>query len=325
VIPVSVYRGSLVFAGGFGRQKDFDNGLEISGYDSAVGFEKQGFSEDLGALGAWVLSSAVDLAPNVSAGVSVFRWRGSNQFNQELTLGDVKDVHPDTVQLFQRFAADDRYVAWGIEGGLLYWHPSGFRMGLTVRASTPIQVSSDLEDEFEDVFDIGRDIYPTERYADFYEVTYPMTFALGLGFTRGPWTLAGDVLYGDWSALTYERLPQQGVPAVGDFRRQYRDALRLHLGAEAIYRQVAFRTGYYRDPIRYIGGGSVPDIRVESDRDAWTLGLGTRLENTVGLDVAAVFGGYRASEGNRRDRVRTVRIFASATFWFDVTEGEAGQ
>jgi long-subunit fatty acid transport protein len=320
VIPYPVHQGSLVFAGGFGRNKNFDNGLEISGYDTAVDYDKKGFSEDRGALGAWTLSGAVDMAPNLSVGLSLYRWRGSNQFDQELTLTDVQNAHSDTVRFYQRYASKDRYSAWGIQGGLLYWHRSGFRMGLTVAATTPLRVASQLEDEFEDEYDNGTDVYPTERYSDQYKIEHPLTFALGMGFVRGPWTVAGDVHYGDLQAVTYDQLPQVLAPNVDDFRRQYRDALRLHLGGEYAFRNLAFRAGYYRDPVRYVGGGNVPNIAIENDRNAWTLGVGGKLENTVGLDVAAVLGGYRVVEGNRADRVKTVRVFASATFWFDMND-----
>lgn len=317
VYPYPVYQGSLVLAGGFGRNRSFDNGLEISGYDSIVDFDKNGFSEDRGTLGAWTLGGAVDVAPNLSVGVALYRWRGTNQFAQELTLDDVQNVHPDTVRFYQRFASTDRYSAWGIQGGVMYWNPSGFRLGVTMAASTPLRVSSNLEDEFEDVYDSGTDVYPTERYSDGYKIQHPLTFALGMGYVRGALTLATDVHYGDLQAMTYEEFPQALSPNVEDFRRQYRDALRIHLGSEYVFRNVAVRAGYYRDPVRYVGGGNVPDIRVETDRDAWTVGVGSALENTVGLDLAAVFGGYRIIEGNREDRIRTVRVFASATFWFD--------
>lgn len=110
------------------------------------------------------------------------------------------------------------------------------------------------------------------------------------------------------------------APNVDDFRGQYRDAVRLHLGGEYRFlkRGIALRAGYYRDPVRYIGGGKVPDIQIETDPDAWTLGFGADLEDAVVLDVAAVLGGYKLKEGNRADRVRTVRILASARFYFDV-------
>lgn len=57
VYPVPVYRGSLVFAGGFGRNQNFDGGLQIDAYDTSVNFDKAGSSEDKGALGAWTLGT----------------------------------------------------------------------------------------------------------------------------------------------------------------------------------------------------------------------------------------------------------------------------
>lgn len=322
LVPFPVYQGSLVLAGGFGRNRDFDSGLRIAGYDAAEDFEKTGFSEDRGAFGAWTLGGAMDLAPNLSVGAAVYRWRGTNRFAQELTLEDTRDAHGDTVRLFQRFATTERYSAWGAQGGLLFLHPSGFRLGLTVAAMQPVHVAMELEDEFEDVFDNRTDRYPTERYRDAYRVRPPIAFAVGVGWTRQVLTLTGDVHYGDVREASYDAFPQVVAPNVDDFRRQYQNAVRWHLGAEYGFPQwgMALRAGYYRDPVRYIGGGAVPDVIVDSERNAWTLGVGAELAQAALLDIAGVFGGYRLVEGNREDHVRTLRVLASVRFRFDVAE-----
>lgn len=318
VYPVPVYRGSLVFAGGFGRNRNFDGGLQIDAYDTSVNFDKAGFSEDKGALGAWTLGAAIDLMPRLSAGISLFRWGGTNRFMQELTLEDVQRVHADTVRIFQRFESEERYSAWGIQGGIRYWHPTGFRFGIVATAATPLRVSAELADEFEDEFEDRTDTYPRESFSDTYEIRQPLTFGMGIGWSAGGLTVSGDVHYGDLQEVTYEVLPVNIAPNVDDFRRQYRSEARLNLGCEyAISRWgIAFRGGYYRDPVRYVGGGSVPEIQIETDRNAWTLGFGTELEKAVTLDFAAVIGGYKAIEGNRADRVRAVRVLASARFYF---------
>ena len=322
VIPYPVYRGSLVLAGGFGRDRDFDGGLRIAGYDTEVDFQKTGFSEDHGALGAWTLGGAVDLAPNLSVGVSVYRWRGTNRFGQELTLEDTREAHGDTVRVFQRFASTDRYSAWGAQGGVLYLHPSGFRLGLTVRAVQPLRVAMELEDEFEDVFADHTDSYPLERYQDEYRLQAPFCFAVGLGWTRQALTLSGDLHFSDLREASYRSLPRVVASNVEDFRRQYRQGVRWHVGAEYAFPRwgLAARAGYFHDPIRYVGGGAVPDVRLEEARDAWTMGFGAELAQTAVLDIAGVLGGYRLTEANREDRVRTVRVLASVRFRFDVEE-----
>ena len=60
----------------------------------------------------------------------------------------------------------------------------------------------------------------------------------------------------------------------------------------------------------------MPEIQIETDRDAWTLGFGAELEKAATLNFAAIIGGYKAIEGNRADRVRAVRVLASARFYF---------
>ena len=324
VLPFPVHRGSLVLAGGFGRDRSFDSGLRISGYDTGADFEKTGYSEDRGAVGAWTLGGAVDLAPNLSVGVSVYRWRGTNRFGQELTLGDTRDAHADTVRLFQRYSATERYTGWGAQGGMLYLHPSGFRLGLTAQAMRPLKVEMDLEDEFDDVFDDRTDSYPLERYGDGYRLQSPFSFAVGLGWKREALTVSGDVHLFDLQEASYESLPQVVAPNVDDFRRQYRQAVRWHLGAEYAFHQrgLAMRGGYYRDPVRYVGGGAVPAVRIDGERDAWTLGFGAELAETALLDIAGVLGGHRLTEGNREDRVRSLLVVASVRFRFDVEAGK---
>ena len=320
VYPVPVYRGSLVFAGGFGRNRHFDAGLRIHAYDEIADFEKSGFSEDRGTFGAWTLGAAIDLAPRLSAGISIYKWRGTNRFLQELTLEDVQQVHVDTVRLYQRFESDDEFSALGLQGGIRFWHPSNFRIGVTISVATPIRVSAEVADEFEDTYEDRKDTYPRDYYVDRYEIRQPISLGFGLGWASKGLTLSGDVHYGDLQEATYNVRARNIVPHVDDFRRQYRNAVRIHLGGEYAIsgRGLALRGGYYRDPVRYVGGGPVPEVRIETDRNAWTLGIGAELDRYFALDVAAVFGGYRQTEGNREDRVRTVRALVSMRVNFDV-------
>ena len=316
--PYPVFRGSLVLAGGYGRTGSFDSGLRIEGYDTASQFHKSGASEDRGALGAFVFGGAVDVAPNLSLGVSLMRWQGRDEFDQELTMRDTQEAHGDTVRLYQRFAATDRYTAWGVRGGLRYAHPSGVQFGATVASPGTFDVRSELEDEFEDELAGRTDTYPTERFGDRYSLRLPFAFGVGIAWTGRGMTVAGDVDYANFQEITYDQSPQTVLPHVEDFRTQYRNALRYHLGME--YREprsgLALRTGYYRDPIRYTGGGDVPEIRVEKDRQAFTFGMGGILEKTVILDLAVLVGSYRQIEGSREDRVRTIRMFASVGYRF---------
>lgn len=317
-VPYPVYRGSLVFAGGYGRTGSFNGGVRIDGYDPVARFEKTGISEDSGALGAYVAGGAVDVAPGVSLGMAVQRWQGRNQFHQELTRLDTEQAHGDTVRLYERFASRDRFSAWGIRSGLLYVNPAGFRFGITVTAPMNVRVHSQMEDEYEDVFEDRVENYPVEQMEDAYAIKSPFEFAVGVAWSGGVLTLSGDVQYGDLQQATYGELPVATVSQVENFRTQYRSVLRSHLGAEFWVQNLALRVGYYRDPIRYVGGEGLADIQVVQDRDVLTVGVGGSLEKAVLFDVAAVVGGYRQIEGGREDHVRTVRVFASMGYQFNI-------
>ena len=206
------------------------------------------------------LGAAIDLMPRLSAGIALFRWGGTNRFMQELTLEDVQRVHADTVRIFQRFESEENYSAWGIQGGIRYWHPTGFRFGLTASAATPMHISAELADEFEDEFEDRTDTYPRESFSDEYEIRQPLTFGMGIGWSSGGLTVSGDVHYGDVQEVTYEALPLNIAPNVDDFRRQYRSAARLHLGCEYAIPHwgIAFRGGLLPRPGSLCGRWQCP-------------------------------------------------------------------
>jgi len=256
------------------------------------------------------------VAPRLSVGLSAHRWYGRDRFEQSLEMRDTQHAHGDTVRLYQRFSADDRYSGWGARGGLLYVHRSGLRLGLYVASPLSVRVRSNLEDEFEDELETGSDVYPTESYTDRYTLDIPASFGAGLAWSGGGLTLSGDVHYADPRSATYGEQPTAVMPHVASFRSEYRNVVRYHLGLE--YRVptsgLALRAGYYADPISYTG--RAPDVQVEEERRFLCFGLGGVLEDMLVLDAAATVGAYRQVEGGREDDVRTLRVFASAGYRF---------
>ncbi|MDA0745165.1 MAG: hypothetical protein O2954_01520, partial [bacterium] len=186
-----VRRGSLVFAGGYGRTRSLDFGLKIDGYDTAAQFHRTGFSEFHGTMEAYTVGGAVDVARGVSVGLSLQMWRGSDRFQQQLTSQDTRDAHGDTVRFYERFAFEDTYRALGLRAGLLYALPSGLRLGISITTPMTFDVKTKLEDEFEDEFENRTDTYPTERYSDQYTLRQPFEFALGTSWSNQNLTVAG--------------------------------------------------------------------------------------------------------------------------------------
>lgn len=316
--PFPVYQGSLVFSAGYATRANFDQGIRIDGYDAEVQFEKTGFSRDRGALGEFSFGGAVDITLGLSLGFTGFIWEGDDTFEQSLTLQDTQDAHVDTVRLFQRYESIDSYKAVGARAGVLYVHPSGSRFGVTVRPPVRVEVSSRLEDEYVDEFDDGVDVYAPEQFADEYAYDLPWEFGLGFAWSGRGVTVAGDVIYADARSTTYESGPVNVSPNVDDFETQYRSQTRVHLGLEYELRTqpFRFRTGYFRNPVSFVGGDGLPTIEVGEERQGITFGASAEVQRALTLDVALVLNQQRQREGRREDNVRTTRWFASLSYRF---------
>ena len=316
--PFPVYQGSLVLAASYAKRANFDQGLRVEGYDSEVQFDKSGFSRDRGSLGDFSFGGAIDLAMGVSLGITGFVWEGQNAFEQSLTLQDTQDAHADTVSLFSRFESLDTYTAVGGRAGLLYVHPSGNRLGLTVRPPVRVEISSRLEDEYVDEFDDGVEVYPTESFGDAYSYELPWEFGFGFAWTGQGLTATGDIVYSDSRRTTYDAGSINVSPNVDDFETQYRAKPRVHLGLEYSLRNQPFRVraGYFRNPVTYVGGGGLPAIDVREERQGITFGASAEAQQALVLDVAVVLNRYRQGEGRREDNIRTTRLFASLSYRF---------
>jgi hypothetical protein len=316
--PFPVYQGSLVLAASYAKRANFDQGLRIAGYDNEVQFDKSGFSRDRGSLGDFSFGGAIDLAMGLSFGLTGFVWEGENSFEQALTLTDTRSAHVDTVSLFQRFESLDTYKAVGARAGLLYVHPSGSRFGVTVRPPVRVEISSQLEDEFVDEYEDGVEVYPPESFGDEYSYELPWEFGVGFAWTGQGLTATGDVVYSDTRRTRYEGGSVNVSSNVDDFKTQYRARPRVHLGLEyALHNQpLRFRTGYFRNPVTYVGGDGLPAIDVKEERQGITFGASAEAQKALVLDVALVLNRYRQREGRREDNVRTTRLFASLSYRF---------
>ena len=316
--PIPVYQGSFVLAVGYAKRANFDQGLRIEGYDAEARFEKNGFSRDRGAVGEFSLGGALDLAVGLSLGVTGFVWEGENTFDQSLTLVDTQDAHGDTVRLFQRFESVDSYRSVGIKGGLLYVHPSGGRIGVTARPPVRVEVTSALADEYVDEYEDALDVYPVEQFTDHYAYDLPWEFGVGAAWSGRGITVAGDVVYSDLRKTAYDVPPTNVAANVDDFGSQYRSGPRVHFGIEyALSSQpLRFRAGYFRDPVRYVGGADVPEIEVQEERQGVTLGASVELQRVLTVDVAGVMNQHRFREGRREDNIRSLRVFATVSYRF---------
>jgi len=222
VFPVPTYRGSLVFALGYERVKGFDKTLKFTGFnpntndiffdiyvdDDTLGsfFDKDVQQEELvqqsGHLNNWSFAGAMDVSPNVSVGVTLNFWTGTNTYLFDFLQTDTENNYPnfqDTLN-FDSFAISQKiigdYSAFQIKIGALFRPSPPLRIGLTIALPTTFNIieKSNYSDEL--VLDDGEVLplieEPEERE---FDVSTPFKFDLGASYQLSNLLISGGFEY----------------------------------------------------------------------------------------------------------------------------------
>lgn len=329
VLPYPTYRGSLVFAGGFIRPSIFDATVKVRGYDTVEQFDKQGDIWEEGWLGMYSFGFAVDVAPSLSLGAAMNIYDGDDFYTERLTFSDKRlDAHPDTVSLFARRTFRDDYDGRNFTLGVLIRGEHRFRIGATVVTPVTYEVTSNFEDEFVDEFVGRQDTFEPSGFQYSYKLRHPFRFGMGVSFMPVHHLLiAGTVDYTEWRQTQYteQRPPRDGdlsdIPVrVENFRKQYRDEIRYHVGGELLIPGIdlLLRAGYYNDPVLFSEDEVTtdPGIEILHDGRVITAGLGMLIGYVLDLNIAYTIGWTTVREGHRDEDRTTQRIFWSTAYRF---------
>ena len=142
VVPYPVYQGSLVFALGINRLKDFDSVIRIRGFNERDGLELNNLFRHEGGLSTTTLASAVDVSPEISLGLSLNMWRGDDERVNDFDQRDSEDQLVGT-RFATRDLYEDDYSGFNANVGLLIRTPRErpkARFGLTVSSGATHEI-----------------------------------------------------------------------------------------------------------------------------------------------------------------------------------------
>jgi long-subunit fatty acid transport protein len=310
VFPMPTYRGSLVFSAGFNRVKSFDSVFGIEGVSAQDRVHKTGKITEEGGLGIYSIAGAVDVSPSISLGVSMNIWDGDDAFSQTLVTVDSTGV-----QKKGYLSLDDEYDGINIKLAAMVKTPIGLRFGMTLETPVTYTIEEDWEEQ-----DDG------DKYFGFveYEVSMPYQFGLGVSWTfSNLLTVAADAVYSDWTQVRYnkslwEDMTKEEVNE--NIQTRYKDTLRFHVGGEFLLPviPITLRTGFYRNPIPFIGPreSGDPKIEITNKRNYVTFGAGTLIDQVLAIDIAWVKGISQQKEGERTEKHEEDRVFMSAAYRF---------
>jgi len=291
--PFPTFRGSLVVGISGQCVLGFEDDFVASYEDSVPGQAGVwGQVEDLlseGGVYAWSLAGAFDASPSVSLGAAVSYWTGDYRRRFVWVAEDIGHVSP--LESYRRETATETDVSgFRAKVGGLFYLAEGLSAGVVIESPVTLTFEGMERTRKHYRFDAGApaDSASTTYFSD--ELTLPFTFAVGAAYSPHDLVaLAADVVYTDWSEMTYE-----GFLYVGDETervRAYEATTDVRLGAEVTVPTwpLRLRAGYMTRPIAYRG------LEIDSDRSYFTLGAGVLIDTIFAVDIAWMKGGFKRS------------------------------
>ncbi len=300
---VDVFRGSLVFAGGYNRIENFNSFFGYRAFNPGPSYMSVAFDEPfvpnsltqdetveiLGNLSKFSLAGSYEAAENLFLGVSLNFWNGENIFDQlytELDLDGLYDFEPnDFFGYANNFIVDTRIRGVGALFGALFVPAQYFRIGLTI--NTPRYFNLEENWQFsEDVeFDDGFISSLTDDGRFEYEVLLPFEFGIGASYDFSAGLLTGELRYTDWSQIRYQDdTPIEGISmseANRNIKQTLESSLSPKIGLEInTAKKVKIRTGFALIPSPLVNADSDNDLKVLS------FGAGVGIGRDAVIDIA---------------------------------------
>ena len=255
-----------------------------------------------GGLNNWSIAGAMDVARDLSLGVTLTYVAGSYRYDRNYEETDPAGIHNQYPFNFQRLTIDE-YIESDISGvnatfGMLFRIPGRFRLGVAIKAPTAFSVKENFGTSARSYFDDG-DIMPAgspfeTKSTGTYDISSPWVFSGGMSLIINNLVLAADVEYTDWRELEFVRANPEVMAQNEEIRKLFRETANLRGGVEydLFGLGIRFRGGFIYNPSPYQGD---PE---SYDRKTITGGLGIMLGGSAMLDLAYARGWYETFRYN---------------------------
>lgn len=308
--PIPTYRGSLVFAFGYNRVRNFDQVFEFSWFNPNEDIAAPAINDltqetwdtlEKGHVGQYTFSGAVDISPNMSLGASINLWRGKNTFEDNYQSLDVQNLW-DLDEYGVNNTIESELRAVNLKLGGLYRLGRFMRLAGAVELPYTLKINEKSTYHYWEYWEAENPYEENEEYHFEYEIRNPFKFSAGASMYLPLVTLAADVNYTDWSQMEYQTEPPfskaNPVEVDGeyvyydstqaeinrDIRKLYRASTTIHVGGEVNVPFLAtqLRAGVFVEPSIF--------KNVESSRKYFTVGAGLLLDKQMKLDLNWIRG-----------------------------------
>lgn len=288
-----------------------------------------------GGINHWSFGGAIDVARDLSLGVTVSLVTGAYTYDREYREDDTRNVYQkapgDTYGLFDQFSyistINSDLTGFNALFGLMYRKQGKFRIGFTVRTPTYYTIKETYSDEGRSRFDPNLNGVVDEYDIAFdgrteYAIVTPSVLSAGGSYQIGDLlVLSADAEYTDWRQMKFDT-PNSDLESENRLiQKVYRSTINLRGGAEVTLWDlgVKLRGGFTMKPSPYEDDPSTYDQRY------FTAGVGFELDRNVWLNAGYGFGYWKTFRDNyyyggaqsRTDEsVKTNNMILSLSFQF---------
>jgi len=339
VYAAEVYRGSLVFAGGYNRIHDYNSLFGYSGFNPGPSYMSTAFEEPVipdrltqdeaieidGDISQFSFGGAFEAAENVFVGATLNFWTGKMNYSQifkELDLNNYYTVLPND---FDNYVNDNTIdtdiLGYDLLLGVMYQSSPQLRMGIVINTPRFVTLKENWTVLEEIVYDDGAYWDEFDEGVFEYKVQIPFVFGAGLSYSFPNGLFSGEVQYTDWTQFQYrDDFPVAGYTkgsANRNIKRTLRGVISPKVGLELEFPNAAkFRAGFTLMP------SPLKDADSEYDRKYLSLGLGFLMDSATSIDIAYRRGWWETNSVSGFNNIVVNekhvdhKVFASLSFRF---------
>ncbi|HVN49324.1 MAG TPA: hypothetical protein VMU30_10965 [Bacteroidota bacterium] len=345
VYPVATARGSLTFAFGFNRAANYTATSTVNAFNSSSSFTQSdallnqpydynvsdwlgvahydsltGISTPLlngnvqqmfnflegGGLNHWTFGGAMDIAKNLSFGVSLNFAAGSYSFDGTFDETDAHNLYTTPPTDFSKFGyeynVNDDITGVNALFGLMYKKPGKYSFGISLRTPTSYDITDKTTELYgsstfktADANGYSSYSYPFTAYDPVkYSITSPWVFSGGISVQAFDWlVLAGDAEYTDWTTIEFSSDDANNDETMSSLNSEVKNELQattnLRGGAEITLWSIGLklRGGIIYNPTPYKNSPS------SYDQTYYTGGVGFDFDQNTSLNLGYAYGTWK--------------------------------
>lgn len=257
-----------------------------------------------GGLNNWSIGGAIDVAKNLSLGLTLTYVSGSYNYDRTYKEQDRANVWRTYPYDFDELILDETVESdiTGMTGqfGIMYREPDRFRIGFTVKAPTTLNIEETFTTKGTSYFDSpdssGYDSYETnyDPLDNKYKVITPWVLSAGASVIIRNLVLSGDIEFIDWKQMKFDDANSDLIALNSDIKKIFRPATNFRAGLEYNVSNSGFRI---RGGFRYNMSPYKADPS-SFDQKYVTGGVGIPLGESTMLDLVYVRGWWDTYRSN---------------------------